>query len=142
MASCDTLSEYLKKEGFCPEPTEFGLQFKYQTLDFIHFRDEEDELFFNLFFPQIFQVTEENRIDVLAAIDRANAEVKVAKGSIRFGNAVWVGVEMLLSDNYDLGDIVPRSLNMMLYYRDMFYHAFAETPSGKALMKAAGQEQA
>ena len=92
MAFIETLQEYLKKEGFLPELTEFGLQFKYETLDFVSFKDEEDELFLNLFFPQIFEVTDENRQDVLAALDRANCEVKVAKASVRFGNAVWVGV--------------------------------------------------
>ena len=51
MAFCEKLEEYLKKEGFCPEKTDFGLQFKYETLDFIHFRDDQDENFLNLFFP-------------------------------------------------------------------------------------------
>lgn len=137
----DALTEYLKKEGFCPEATDFGLQFKFQTLDFIHFRDDQDELFLNIFFPQIFEVTPENRADVLAALDKANADTKVAKGSIRFENAVWAGVEFLLSENYNLEDIVPRALNMMLFYRDAFYQAFAQTPSGQALI-AAQQQQA
>ena len=113
------LQEYLKKEGYLPELTEFGLQFKSENLDFVSFKDDQDELFLNLFFPQIFEVTQENHQDVLVAIDRANSEVKVAKGSVRFGNAVWVGVEMLLSENFDLNDIVPRSINMMKYYRDI-----------------------
>ena len=39
---------------------------------------------------------------------------------------------MLLSDNFELGDVVPRSLNMMIYYRDAFYQAYAATPTGKA----------
>lgn len=139
MAFTEKLEEYLKKEGFVPEKTEFGLQFKFETLDFVSFRDDQDELFLNLFFPQIFDVTDENRQDVLSALDKANAEVKVAKASVRFGNAVWVGVEMLLSENFDLGDIVPRSLNMMIYYRDVFYRAFSETPSGKKAIEAAQQ---
>ena len=84
MAFCEKLEEYLKKEGFCPEKTDFGLQFKYETLDFIHFRDDQDENFLNLFFPQIFEVTEENRADVYAALNKANADVKVAKGAVRF----------------------------------------------------------
>ena len=121
MAFCDKLEEYLKKEGFCPEKTDFGLQFKYETLNFL-----------NLFFPQIFEETEENRADVYAALNKANADVKVAKGAVRFENAVWAGVEILLSDNFELGDVVPRSLNMMIYYRDAFYQAYAATPTGKA----------
>ena len=128
MAFCDKLEEYLKKEGFCPEKTDFGLQFKYETLDFIHFRDDQDENFLNLFFPQIFEVTEENRADVYAALNKANADVKVAKGAVRFENAVWAGVEMLLSDNFELGDVVPRSLNMMIYYRDAFYQLMLQRP--------------
>ena len=61
MAFIETLQEYLKKEGFLPELTEFGLQFKYETLDFVSFKDEEDELFLNLFFPQIkFEFSREN----------------------------------------------------------------------------------
>ena len=79
MAFCDKLEEYLKKEGFCPEKTDFGLQFKYETLDFIHFRDDQDENFLNLFFPQIFEVTEENRADVYAALNKANADVRWPK---------------------------------------------------------------
>ena len=141
MAFIEKLEEYLKKEGYLPEMTEFGLQFKSENLDFLSFRDDQDELFLNLFFPQIFEVTEENRQDVLVAIEKANTEVKVAKSSVRFNNAVWVGVEMLLSETYDLGDIVPRALNMMKYYRDVFYHAYAETPSGKAAIEAAQQAE-
>ena len=142
MAFIEKLQEYLKNEGYLPELTEFGLQFKSENLDFLSFKDDQDELFLNLFFPQIFEVTQENHQDVLVAIDRANSEVKVAKGSVRFGNAVWVGVEMLLSENFDLNDIVPRSINMMKYYRDIFYQAFSETPSGKLAIEAAQKQQA
>lgn len=141
MTICDSLEAYLKKEGFCPEKTDFGLQFKYETLDFVHFKDDDDELFLNLFFPQIFEVTEKNRADVLAALNRANMETKVVKGVIRFENAVWAGVEILLSEKFDLGDIVPRSLNMMVYYRDTFYRAYAQTPSGQAEIKSAPSQQ-
>ena len=141
MTICDSLEAYLKKEGFCPEKTDFGLQFKYETLDFVHFKDDDDELFLNLFFPQIFEVTEKNRADVLAALNRANMETKVVKGVIRFENAVWAGVEILLPEKFDLGDIVPRSLNMMVYYRDTFYRAYAQTPSGQAEIKSAPSQQ-
>ena len=49
---------------------------------------------------------------------------------------------MLLSENFDLNDIVPRSINMMKYYRDIFYQAFSETPSGKLAIEAAQKQQA
>lgn len=137
MALHDTLMAFLTKEGYAPQSTEFGFQFKYQGLDFLHFKDEQDELFFNLFFPSIFEVTPENRADLLTAIDKTNAETKVAKGSIRFENSVWVGVEMLLPKTYDFNDFVLRSIDMMVYYRDAFYRNYAETPTGKAALEAA-----
>lgn len=137
MTFCENLQAYLTKEGFQPETTEFGLHFKVQGLDFVHFKDDNDTLFLNLFFPQIMPVTAENKADILVAIDAANNEVKLAKGAIRFGNAVWVGVEYLLNEGYDLNAIVPRSLDTMVHYRQQFYQAYSQTPSGQAEMKAA-----
>ena len=49
MAFCENLSAFLTKEGFQPEATEFGLQFKFQGLEFVHFKDDNDELFLNLY---------------------------------------------------------------------------------------------
>ena len=141
MAFCDTLFEYLKKEGFCPESTQNGLQFKFESLDFLHLRDENDELFYNLFFPQIFKAEENTQQDVLTALNMANLQTKAAKGALHPDNVVWVGVECVLSENYDLEDIVPKSLKMMQFYREAFYHAYAQTPSGKAALEAAQKGQ-
>lgn len=142
MSFIENLSAYLTKEGYQPEATEFGLHFKVQGLDFVHFKDEKDELFFNLFFPQIMPVTNENKADILVAIDAANNTVKLAKGAVRFGNAVWVGCEMLLNEGYDLSALVPRCLDTMVHYRGEFYKAYSQTPSGEAEMKAAQEAAA
>ena len=40
MAFIEKLQEYLKKEGYLPELTEFGLQFKSENLDFLSFKDD------------------------------------------------------------------------------------------------------
>lgn len=141
MTVCENLSAYLTKEGFQPEATDFGLHFKVQGLDFVHFKDDNDTHFLNLFFPQIFPVTAENKADVLVALDAANNTVKLAKGAVRFGNAVWVGVEMLLNEGYDLDALVKRSLDTMVHYRQEFYQAYSQTPTGQAEMQAAQAAQ-
>ncbi|MDO4211250.1 MAG: hypothetical protein Q4D23_05995 [Bacteroidales bacterium] len=141
MTVCENLSAYLTKEGFQPEATDFGLHFKVQGLDFVHFKDDNDALFLNLFFPQIFPVTAENKADVLVALDAANNTVKLAKGAVRFGNAVWVGVEMLLNEGYDLDALVKRSLDTMVHYRQEFYQAYSQTPTGQAEVQAAQAAQ-
>ena len=75
-------------------------------------------------------------------LDEAEQKVvKLAKGAIRFGNAVWVGTECALSEGYDLNAIVPRCVNAMLYYRDTFYRAYSQTPSGQVEMKKAQENQ-
>ena len=137
MSVLENLTAFLAKEGYKPEATEFGLQVKVQGLDFVHFKDDNDTLFLNLFFPQIMPVTAENKADVLVAIDSANNDVKLAKGAIRFGNAVWVGCECLLNEGYDLSAIVPRCLDTMVHYRQQFYQAYSQTPSGQKEMEAA-----
>ena len=142
MSVLENLTAFLAKEGYKPEATEFGLQVKVQGLDFVHFKDDNDTLFFNIFFPQIMPVTEENKADILVAIDAANNTVKLAKGAVRFGNAVWVGCEMLLNEGYDLSTIVPRCLDTMVHYRGEFYKAYSQTPTGKAEMEAAQAAQA
>ena len=141
MSFCENLTAFLTKEGFQPEATEFGIHFKVQGLDFVHFKDDNDPLFLNLFFPQIFPVTPENKADVLVALDAANNEVKLAKGAVRFGNAVWVGVECLLNEGYDLSALVPRCLDTMVHYRQQFYQAYSQTPSGQKEMEAAKAAQ-
>lgn len=128
----EVLYSYLNEQNFQPEATEFGIHFKVQGLDFVHFKDDNDPLFLNIFFPQILPVTAENKIDVLIALDAANTEVKLANGAVRFGNAVWVGVETLLNEGYDLGAIVPRCLDTLVHCRQQFYQAYRLTPSGQA----------
>ncbi|MCF0235930.1 MAG: YbjN domain-containing protein [Bacteroidaceae bacterium] len=141
MSFCDKLEAYLTKEGYAPEKTEFGLHFKFESLDFLHIRDEQDELFFNCFFPQIFKAEDDAaKADVLEALNNANLQMKCAKGAIHPDGFVWVGVESLLSDNYDLDDVLHKALNMMKAYRDVFYHNYSQTPSGQAAMAAAQQQ--
>lgn len=142
MAFIEKLQEYLKKEGFLHELTEFELQFKYETLNFISIKDDQDELFLNLYLPVNLEVTDENRQDILTALDQANSAVKLAKACIRPGNVVAIGVEMLLSENYDLNDIVLRSLNTMIHYFHLLHRFFSETPSGKLAIEAAQKQQA
>ena len=111
MSFCDKLEAYLTKEGYAPEKTEFGLHFKFESLDFLHIRDEQDELFFNCFFPQIFKAEDDAaKADVLEALNNANLQMKCAKGAIHPDGFVWVGVESLLSDNYDLDDVLHKRL--------------------------------
>ena len=49
--------------------------------------------------------------------------------------------EDALSEGFDLKAIVPRCVNAMLYYRDTFYRAYSQTPSGQEEVKKAQEAQ-
>ena len=55
--------EYLKSQGLMPKIDEDNdIIFKYQMLTFIYFNNDDDEQFFRLALPGIFDVTDENSV--------------------------------------------------------------------------------
>ena len=53
--------DYLKDQGLCPQLKEEVIVFKYQMCTFIYFVDDDDEKFFRLALPGIYDVTEWRR---------------------------------------------------------------------------------
>lgn len=122
----ELMLNYLREEGFCPKETEYGLDFKCEGKTFVFFYDEEDEQYFRLMMPNIFEVTEENRDAVLRALNKTNSDLKVVKAYTPIPDAVWVGFEVLVDSTPVLADFVPRSLNMLRMAQQKFYEAIQE----------------
>ena len=70
---------YLAEEGFRPHETEFGIAFKSEGFNFLFFKDEDDEQYFRLMMPAIFEVTEDNEDTILRAMNDVNSNIKVVK---------------------------------------------------------------
>ena len=121
----EQIFEYLQKEGFVPERTGNRIRFKYQMFTIVVFGEENDENFLNITLPGIFDVNEDNRIDALEALNFVNDNTELVKLYI-YDNEVWVGVEQLLDSTPDFGDIVPRTLNVLVDGRERFYKALKE----------------
>lgn len=117
--------DYLKEQGLCPQLKDEVIIFKYQMCTFIFFVDDDDEKFFRLALPGIYDVTEDNRISVLEAINEVNKKLKVAKAFIP-DDDVWVSAETLMDDTPELDDFVPRILNILLGSRQKFYEIVNE----------------
>lgn len=126
MAAKDLVLAFLRKEGFCPEEEEFGILFKYQMASFIFFNNSNDEEFFQLVMPGIFDIDEENISIAMLACNRLNSDVKVAKAFVSQNNDVWLAFEILLDENPEVESIVPRALNTLMHARDQFYAAIKE----------------
>lgn len=126
MNQYELMMNFLREEGFCPKEDEFGIEFKFEGAVFLFIHDEDDEQFFRLMMPNIYDVTDENREVVMSAMNKVNFRVKVVKVISPVPHSVWVAFEVLLDSTPVLGDIVPRALNMLKAGRAAFYEAIQE----------------
>lgn len=123
MKATEMVMEFLRKEGFCPEvdSDNGNIVFKYQMTTFLFLNnDEEDEEFFQLCMPNIYDVTDDNREMVLEAINIVNRKLKVMKATI-IGENVWLFFENLLDQTPDVSTIIPRALMILQGGRQQFY---------------------
>ncbi|MBR5169115.1 MAG: hypothetical protein IKW85_00940 [Muribaculaceae bacterium] len=112
---------YLAEEGFRPHETPFGIAFKHEGINFLYFKDEEDELYFRLMMPAIFQVTEDNEEMILRAMNEVNNSIKVIKlytmdmedEQGKKDTSVWVAFEILADSTPELTDFVPRAISLL-----------------------------
>lgn len=119
----EMMMEYLRQEGFCPQENPYGLNFKCEGKNFVFFFDENDEQYFRLMMPNIFEVTEENRDLVMKALNDTNSTMKVVKAYTPIPQAVWIGFEVLIDSTPVLGDLVPRGISMLRGAQETFYEA-------------------
>ena len=98
--------EFLRNEGFCPQETEFGLAFKCEGKNFLLIYDDDDQQYFRLMMPCIFEMTDENEDAVYRAMNEVNSSVKVIKAYIMCENEVWLGFEVLVDTTPVVGDFI------------------------------------
>ena len=122
------MMNYLADEGFRPHETPFGIAFKSEGVNFLYFKDPEDEQYFRLMMPAIFEVTEDNEDMVLHAMNDVNSNIKVVKLytmdlNDEDGNketSVWAAFEILADTTPELSDIVPRAIALLMGGRHAF----------------------
>lgn len=116
----EDIFQYLTSEGLQPQERDYGIFFKYQMLSFLIFWQEKDALFLKISLPGIYDVDENNRVDVLEACNSTTRNIKVAKCFIP-EDGVWVTAEQLLDTEPNFSDIIPRTLQILMDARDEFY---------------------
>ena len=115
----------MKNEGLVPVMENFGISFKFQMTNYVYMEDENDESFFNLLIPNIYDVSEENELEVLRAINNVNNSMKVAKLVIS-NDSVWVCFENLLDKEHKMEELVPVAVSTLYQGRQRFYAALKE----------------
>ena len=115
------MMEFLAEEGFHPHETPFGIAFKSEGLNFLYFKDEDDEQYFRLMMPAIFVLTEDNEDTVLSVMNDVNGTIKVVKlytmdiedEDGKSEKSVWAAFEILADTTPELNDIVPRAIALL-----------------------------
>lgn len=122
MKASEKVFEFLKQQGFCPEidPNNGNIVFKYQMRTYIYINNDEDDTFFQLALPGIFDVTEDNREMALEACNKTSLGMKVIKCCIP-NNSVWILFDNLFDSSPEIMDIFPRALNILQAAQQHFY---------------------
>lgn len=122
MKTSENVFNYLKSQGLMPQYDDRGnIEFKYQMRNFLFFVNDNDEQFFQLTMPSIFEVTDDNRMAALEAMNQINDTTKVIKLTVTKSNYVWESTEIMLDSTPELDDIFPRLLNILLNTQQKFY---------------------
>ena len=120
MKTVEKVFEALKNEGLVPVMENFGISFKFQMTNYVYMEDENDESFFNLLIPNIYDVSEENELEVLRAINNVNNSMKVAK------LVISNDFENLLDKEHKMEELVPVAVSTLYQARQRFYAALKE----------------
>lgn len=126
--------DYLAEEGFRPHETPFGIAFKNEGINFLFFKDEEDEQYFRLMMPAVFVVTEDNEETVMRVMNDVNGSIKVVKlytmdledEEGKSETSVWIAFEILADTTPELKDIVPRAISLLQGARVAFLSQLEE----------------
>ena len=121
----DEIINYLQSEGLMPSKDGDGdIVFKYQMKNFIIFDTTDDEQYLQIALPGIYEVNEDNLVEVLAACNSVCRSIKVSKAIVTGDNkSVWVVYESMLDTTPVYGDIIPRALEILMAGQRSFYDA-------------------
>lgn len=98
--------------GFIPEEIEdFGYRFEYEGLTVLWpIHDCEEAQCVNLLVPDVFDITEENRMAVYEAMVKLSCKMKYVQPQIAGGTEVWLNYQHFIGD----GEVTPDILEHMI----------------------------
>lgn len=106
--------ECLYQLGFSPEPTggDYGYAFSYEGLNLLYTTEEDESRCLTFALPGIYDVTEENRSEVLEAIERMCAGMRYVQPMIMF-DSVWVHYQHHLGDAQPTPELIEHMIRVL-----------------------------
>ena len=124
MKMIDKIMAVLKSEGFQPKEDEASVTFKYQMIDYLHIKDEDDQ-YLNLYIPSIFQVDDDNRMAVMQTMNHINNLHKVVKLVLN-DDHVWVCFEEKLPKDAEIDELLTFAIMVLEQLTRRFYEVLKE----------------
>lgn len=107
MKQKELILEQLTSMGFDPvDLDDLGLLFKHEDVNYLYMPEDDAEDYLRITIPQVFEVTDENRAEVLEAMQEMTASLKYAKFCIMYGTGVWALYEHKLTSTENLQDLL------------------------------------
>lgn len=114
---CNLVTEYLSNEGFRYQFDEDGdIRFKYQGITLIFHSSPNDNQYFKLSMPCIYEV-ENNRAKVLEAANTITREMKVLKAFL-VDEYLWLTIEMFIDSTPNIDEFFERCCDILLEGRN------------------------
>ena len=118
MRTEDLVKLYLSTEGYKYDVDGDGdIHFKYEGVNLFFTVDREDQLFFRIIMPNIYEL-EGNRTKVLEAINTVSSRLKVLKAFL-VQDRLWLAVELFIDTTPELDDFFPRCMNLLKQGREL-----------------------
>lgn len=118
----ERILEELSSMGFeLIELGNVGDAFKYEDLNYLYMPDDNDEQFLRIAVPQLYDVTDENRVAVLEAMHDTGLMLKYSKVCIMYEDAVWAIYEHRLSTCEDLAEILEHIIRVLKATAQVFH---------------------
>lgn len=118
----DLVKEWLSSEGYKYDINSDGdIHFKYQGKNLFFTADDNDDLYFRLIMPNIYD-EEGNHTKVLEACNTISREIKVVKAFEVEGH-MWLAIEIFIDSTPEIGDFFERCCDILIA---AFHHAAKE----------------
>lgn len=112
MTTEELVKQYLSSEGYKYEVDGDGdIRFKYEGTNLFFTVDKNDQYFFRLIMPGIYQL-ENNKAKVLEAINTVTRDIKVLKAFL-VEDHLWLAVEIFIDSTPELEDFFPRCMGIL-----------------------------
>lgn len=108
--------------GFIPEEIDdVGYRFDYEGLTLLYSAEDDDTKCITLIAPNVFEISDDNRTDVLEAMVKVCGRVKYVQPHILFENQVWINYQHYFGENEVTPELIEHMIRVLSFATSTFH---------------------